>query len=198
MAPTPIIANVAEVKLYMTTNGKKCMNTFFYKNVSVWGQTELNALRDDFVLQVIPSYRAAACNSLAFIGMDVVDRRSAAGLISIHTFPANTAGNQSAANLPGNVAFNCVRKSSFLGRTNKGSIRLAGFPEGQVTDNTMSAGEIGLILQLLVKLGLYLAANYWQPAVASSKLGTAKALVSWSTVDPFTNSQKTRIQQVSR
>jgi len=197
MLPTPIIANVCEVDLRFTTNGKPGENTFFYKSTAAWTYADMQALAVAFESEAIGAYRSCTCSSMVFTSLHLLDRRTVGGSILDYPLVGSPPGVRAGLSLPGNVAFNIVRRSLFSGRSNKGSIRMAGFSENDVTLNTVSNSLLQSIAVFLSNMSQNLTNLPWQPAVASPKLGTAKALITWRIPNPITDSQKTRIRHVT-
>lgn len=196
-APRVIPQTVDVAFRWLGPQGQECENVYQFKYDGPPPTVgPLTTLAAQVAARLAPKYAPLMTNKHRFVEVHAKDLSASTGTAQgVYTFPNGSVGNQTADPLPSNVGCNVVLRGIVTGGTHTGAKRISGFDEGTVTQDTLANALISALLDLAIQwLTAYVAGGItFEPAVGSLKGGYSTVIQSIAIMNPYVDSNKTRL-----
>lgn len=192
------IDKTVDVKLrYLTASNQKAENVFQFEYSVQPSVPNLTTFASNLAANLGLTLRGPYNSAVRFTEILVKDigPTDGSGAQVLYTFPDNTTGLAVGDALPASAACSVELRTARGGKSGSGSKSLSGFCENDQSADTWSNAILALITNLALKwLVSYIVGGVnYIPSVGSEKLHTSYNLTGFSILDPYVDSQKTRL-----
>lgn len=188
------ISQTVRCLIRFTQAGKQMENSLYYTFTgSSPTAAELTALAVEITTTIGRKLQAALHTSVRMTEVICTNIDNAFGNEGQNPFDPGSFGGAGGIAAPSNSAVNIVKRSALHGYSYRGENRFGPFAGSYVDSDNMQTALINAILNVIVSLLVARVGGRFTPAVASTKLGTSKALTEAVLTNTLLDSQKTRL-----